>query len=119
MILSYIGMREATSRTTTALSRLSGRITGRNIAFCAASRRDSSFVTAASRVLSSPPFDIISSRSVATPLMVSVLSGDATEKFTLSAHVWTSGKMRISTSLNERFSRSLSAFSISSAMMAT
>ena len=119
MSFSYIGMREATSRTSTALSLLSGRITGRNAALCVSSRRDISFVTAASCVLPSPLLDIISSSICATPLIIIVLSGDDTEKLTLSAHVWTSGKRRISTSLNVRFSRSLSAFSMSSAMMAT
>ena len=37
MILSYISMREVTSRTKTALSLFSGRITGRNDAFSASS----------------------------------------------------------------------------------
>ena len=64
------------------------------------------------------PF-IISSRRRATPLIVTEDSGDETLKLTSSAHVWISGKIRISTSLKVRSSRSLSAFAIVSDTIAT
>ena len=120
---SYIGMRETTSRTSTALRRFSGRMTGRNTEFIAASSDacadSAALVAPASRVVASTPVDIISSISRATPLIVTVDSGEETLNETLSAHVLTSGKRRISTSLNVRICRSRSALAISSATSKT
>ena len=62
---------------------------------------------------------IISSRSCATPFIDTVDSGLVTWKLTVSAHVFLSGNIRTSTSLKVLSSRSLSAFAIVSATMAT
>ena len=84
---SYIGMRETTSRTITALSRFSARIIGRKADICCVSRTDSSFVTDVSRAFPAAPALIISSRRRATPRIVSVDSGLFARKLTSSAHV--------------------------------
>ena len=119
MRLSYIGMRETASRTRTALRRFSARITGVNPAICRDSRTDTSFVLDASWVFPSAFTCIISSRSRATPRIVSDDSGLSARKLTSSAHVYVSGNIRVSTSLNVRSSLSLSAFEIISATSET
>ena len=110
MRFSDIGMRETASRTRTALRRFSARITGVNPASCRDSRTDTSFVLDTSWFFPSVFTCIISSRSRATPRIVSVDSGLFARKLTSSAHVYVSGNIRVSTSLNVRSSLSLSAF---------
>ena len=121
MSFSYVGMRDTTSRTSTALSLFSARTIGRNDDACITSAADVSLVTAASRTLAADddsPF-IISSRSLATPRIVNVDSGLFALNETSSAHVYVSGKRRVSTSLKVRVSFSLSALAVISATSAT
>ena len=119
MSRSYIGMRETASRTTTALSRFSARMTGWYDDSCRASRSVSSLVTESSLELLPWSLPMISSSSRATPRIVIVDSGLFALKLTSSAHVYLSGNIRASTSLKVRFSRSRSAFPIISATSAT
>ena len=68
---------------------------------------------------SAAPVCMISCRREATPRIVTFASGLDARRLTLSAHVFASGKSRVSTSVNVRCSRRRSALTIVSATSAT
>ncbi len=112
-------MRVATSRTSTALSRFSARITGDTPArVVVASAVSTAFVP--SRTLPAPVSAcMISCSRYATPRIDTFASGLDACRLTLSAHVCCSGKRRVSISVNVRCSRRRSAFMIVSATSVT
>ena len=108
-------MRVDTSRTITAFRRLSGRMIGDTVPLIASCAFESAvsarFVVASRDWLLRPPA-ISSCRMEATPRICAPDSGSLERKLTLSAHVLTSGKMRVSISLKVRSCLRRSAFSI-------
>ena len=116
MSASYIGRRGAASRTSTAFSRFSGRMIGWGTARAA---RSTAFEPSCTF---SPPNCMISCRSTATPridVYVSTPLPDDRWKLTLSAHVYVSGKSRVSSCVKVRCSRRRSAFAIMSTTSVT
>ena len=115
-------MRVATSRTMTAFRRLSGRMIGETVELiesCTFDSAVSAWFVEASRDWPLRPPDISSCRIWATPRICAPDSGSLERKLTLSAHVLTSGKMRVSISLKVRSCLRRSARSIVSSTSCT